>query len=98
MSVIRSTTVVVSKHNDGVGVVLGHAFVGEQGIQEGTMPAPLRGPHFEDQRSRCVGVYPYHLGWPVRKSRRQLQRQVFSPRVLSLEMSFMGTMVLNAEL
>ena len=35
---------------------------------------------------------------PVRKSRIQLQREVFSPRVLSLVMSFEGTMVLNAEL
>ena len=35
---------------------------------------------------------------PVRKSRNQLQREVFSPRVLSLVMSFVGTMVLNAKL
>ena len=32
---------------------------------------------------------------PVMKSRIQLQREVFSPRVLSLVMSFEGTMVLN---
>jgi hypothetical protein len=37
-------------------------------------------------------------GRPVRKSRSQLQREVFSPRVISLVMSFEGTMVLNAEL
>ena len=37
-------------------------------------------------------------GWPVRKSRMQLQRVVFSPRVLSLVMSFVGTMVLKTEL
>ena len=37
-------------------------------------------------------------GWPVRKSRIQLQREVFSLRVLSLVMSFVGTMMLNAEL
>ena len=37
-------------------------------------------------------------GWPFRKSRIQLQRKVFSPRVISLGMSFVGTMVLNAEL
>ena len=37
-------------------------------------------------------------GRPVRKSRIQLQREVFSPRILSLVMSFDGTMVLNAEL
>ena len=34
----------------------------------------------------------------MRKSRIQLQREVVSPRVLSLVMSFEGTMVLNAEL
>ena len=33
-------------------------------------------------------------GWPVRKSRIQLQREVFSPRGLSLLMSFEGTMML----
>ena len=43
------------------------------------------------------------LGRPVRKARIQLQREVFSPRVLTyysltLVMSFEGTMVLNAEL
>ena len=37
-------------------------------------------------------------GKPVRKSRIQLQREVFSPWVLSLVMSFVGTVVLNAEL
>ena len=37
-------------------------------------------------------------GWPVRNSRIQLQREVCSPRVLSLMMSLVGTMVLNAEL
>ena len=37
-------------------------------------------------------------GRPVRKSRIQLQREVFSPRILSFVMSFVGTMVLNAEL
>ena len=37
-------------------------------------------------------------GWPVRKSRIQLQREVFSPRFLSLVVIFEGTMVLNAEL
>jgi hypothetical protein len=33
-----------------------------------------------------------------RKSRIQLQREVFTPRVLSLVMRFEGTMVLSAEL
>ena len=37
-------------------------------------------------------------GRPVRKSRNQLQKEVFSFRVLSLVMSFEGTMVLHAEL
>ena len=37
-------------------------------------------------------------GRPIRKSRIQLQREVFTPRVLSLVMSFEGAMVLNTEL
>ena len=36
-------------------------------------------------------------GRPVRKSRIQLQREVFSLRILSLVMSFGGTIVLNAD-
>jgi hypothetical protein len=42
--------------------VLGHAVVGEQGVKEGTMHAPLRGPSVDDQSGRCVLAYPYHLG------------------------------------
>jgi hypothetical protein len=53
---------VVSKLNDGVGVVLGHAVVDDQGVQEGTKHAPLRGPSVEDRRGRYVAAYPYHLG------------------------------------
>ena len=67
----------------------------EQGVQEGTKHTPLRGPCVEDQRGGWVVTYPYHLG-VVRKSRIQLQREGFSPRILV--MSFEGTMVLNAEL
>ena len=37
-------------------------------------------------------------GQPVRKSRIQLQMEVFNPRILSLVTSFEGTMLLNAEL
>jgi hypothetical protein len=37
-------------------------------------------------------------GRPVRKSRIQLQRVVFSHRVLRLLMGFEGNMVLNTEL
>jgi hypothetical protein len=35
---------VVSKLNDGVGVMPGHAVMSEQGVQEGTEHAPLNGP------------------------------------------------------
>jgi hypothetical protein len=31
----------------------------EQGVQEGTEHAPLRGPCVEDQRGGCVVTYPY---------------------------------------
>jgi hypothetical protein len=52
---------VVSKLN-GVGVMFGHAVVGEQGVQEGTKYTPLRGPSVWDHRGRRVVAYPYHLG------------------------------------
>jgi hypothetical protein len=43
-------------------------------------------------------LMPTLTAYSVRKSRIQVQREVFSPKVLSLMMSFVGTMALNAEL
>ena len=57
----------------------------------------LRGSHVKDQYGGCLVAYPHHLGRTVRTSRIQLQREVFSPRVMSLVMSLEGTMVLKAE-
>ena len=77
----------------------GCAVMRAQGVQDGTEHVPLRDPCVEDQYGGCVVTYSYHLGErPARKSRIQLQREVFSSSVLSLVMSFEGTMVLNAEL
>jgi hypothetical protein len=61
--------------------------VGEQGVQEGTKYALLRGPSVEDQRGRCAVAYPYHLG----AAHQEWQDPVEA-------MSFVGTIVLNAEL
>ena len=74
--------------------MFGHLVVGEQGVQEGTKYTPLLRISMADM------LWPTLTTWgrPVRKSRIQLQREVFSPRVLNLVMSFMGNMVLNAEL
>ena len=47
---------VVSKLNDGVGVVFGHAVVGEQGVQKGTKYTPLT--DLENQLGRCVVANP----------------------------------------
>jgi hypothetical protein len=45
--------------------VPGRAVMSEQGVQEGTEHAPLRGPCVEDQHGGCVVTYPYHLeGYP----------------------------------
>ena len=74
--------------------MLGHAVVDEQGVQEGTKHAPLRGPSGEDQHGRCVVAYSYHLG----VDRQEVQVAEGGPRVLSLVMRFVGTIVLNAEL
>ena len=40
---------VLGKRNDGVGVVPGCAVMSEQGVQEGTEHAPLRGPSVDYQ-------------------------------------------------
>ena len=42
--------------------MLGHAVMGEQGVQEGAEHAPLWGPSVEDQRSEDVVSYLHHLG------------------------------------
>ena len=76
----------------------GLVVMSEQGVQEGTEHAPMRCPHVEDQRGGCVVTYLTTWGRPVRNFRIQLQREVFTPRVLCLVMSFEGTMVLNVEL
>ena len=84
---------VISKVNDSVGVMPGRAVMSEQGVQEGTENSP-EGP-------LCCYLPLPPGGRSLRKSRIQLQREVFSPTVLSLLvslMSFEGTMVLNAEL
>ena len=92
---IRPTTVIVSKLNDDVGVVFGHAVVGEQGVQEGTKHAP----HVEDQRGRCGVAYPYKTGGgPSGSSGSSCSGRCFCPRVLSLVIRLEGTMVLNAGL
>ena len=77
----------------------GRAVISDQGGQERTEHAPLKGPGV--LRINVADVLlptPTTWGRPVRKSRIQLQREGFRPRVLSLVMSFEGTMVLNAEL
>ena len=53
---------VVSKLDDGVGIVHGHAVVGEQGVQEGTKHTPLWGPRVEGQCGGDDVAYPHHLG------------------------------------
>jgi hypothetical protein len=88
----------VSKLDDGVGVVRGHAVLGEQGGQEGTKHAPLRGLVLRVSVAYLLLPTLTTWGRSVRKSRIQLQREVFSPRLLSLVMSLEETMVLNAEL
>jgi hypothetical protein len=51
-----------------------------------------RGPSIEDQCGGCVVTYPYHL-----RAAHQEVQDVFSPRVLSLVMSFEGTNSVNVD-
>jgi hypothetical protein len=89
---------VIGKLNDGVGVVPSRAVMSEQGVQEGTEHAPLRGPGLRISMADVLLPILTTWGWPIRKSMIQLQREGFSPRILSLVMSFERTMVLNTEL
>jgi hypothetical protein len=72
----------VSKLEDGVRVMRSHSVVGEP--RENSREHILEGPRLEGQQRGCC--LP-DWGRPVRKSGIQLQRVVFSPRVLSLVMS-----------
>jgi hypothetical protein len=62
--------------------VLGHAVMGEQGLQEGTEHAPLWGPSFDDQRSEGVVSYVHHL----REARQEVQDPIAQDRVLNAEL------------
>ena len=45
---------VIGKLNDGVGVMPGRAVMSEQGVQEGTEYAPLRGPQSGTTNDSCL--------------------------------------------
>ena len=84
---------VISKLDDDV--LLSHAFMGE--YRKGLSTHPCGGPVL--RVSLVEVMLPTFNTWgrPVRKSKIQLQREVFSPRVLSFVTSLDGTMLLNAE-
>ena len=62
----------------------------EQGVQEGIEHAPLRGPVLRISMADVLLPTLTTWGWPVRKSRIQLQIEVFRPRILSLVMNLEG--------
>lgn len=53
---------VISKLYDRVGVMRGHAVMGEQGVQEGAEHTPLGDPCVEDHHGGGVVAYPHHQG------------------------------------
>ena len=57
--------------------------MGEQGVQVGTKHTPLRGPILRVSMADVLLPTLTNWGRPVRKSRIQLQKEVFSPRVLT---------------
>ena len=69
----------------------------EQGVQEWAEHAPLSCPVLRISMADVLLPTLTTWGWPI-KSRNQMQREVFSPRILTLLMRFEGAMVLNAEL
>ena len=51
--------------------------MGEQEVEEGIKCAPLRGPMLRITVADVLLLTLTTWGWPVRKSRIQLQREVF---------------------
>ena len=68
----------MSKLDDCVGVVHGHAVVGEQGVQEGTKHTPLWDPRVEGQCGGGDVAYPHRLGL----ARQEVQALSLSPLFL----------------
>ncbi len=93
---------VFRKFDDDIGAVCGCTVVCVQGVQEWAEDAALRSTSVEmDQRTRGDEILLLILTtWllPVRMSRIQLQRDLFSSRVWSFITSVASSMVLNAEL
>lgn len=64
---------VISKPDDDVGVMCGHAVIGAEGIQKRAEYTSLRGSNVKSE-----------TGQHVRKFRFLLHRKIFSPRSVSL--------------
>jgi hypothetical protein len=97
MAIVRDQSYhccVIGKLN-GVGVIPGHEVMSEQGVQEGTEHAPSRAPRVEDERGRFVVTHSTLTTWgrPIRKSRIQLQREVFSPQRYNREQKYYVTRI-----
>ena len=84
---------VIRKLKDGVGAMCGYTVIRVQGVQEWTEYTALEGSGAQGQYRGGETAHSHHLG-----SVRQLEREVFNPRLLSLRTSLAGTIVLNAEL
>jgi hypothetical protein len=78
--------------------VLGHAVMGEQGVQERVGNAPLWGPSVEDQQLRISVSYSHHLLAADQGVQDPVAQDGSRLRVSDLMTSLECTMVLNAEL
>ena len=98
-SVIRPTTLVASEN---LMMGLESCLAMQSGVnreyRSGLSTHPLGAPVLRISMADVLLPTLTTWGRPGRKSRIQEQREVFRPRVLSLVLSFEGTMVLNAEL
>ena len=72
--------------------------MGIQGVQEGTEDANLWDPVLSISVEEVMLPTFTTWRWHVRKSRTQLHREEFSPRVVSFVIHLEGAMVLKAEL
>ncbi len=70
---------VLSKLDDGVGAVRGHAVLHEQGLQERAEHTTLRDAGVESQSGGCGAAYPHSLGSARQEIQDPVTKKVGAP-------------------
>ncbi len=77
----QGSDLLISKLDDSIGAMGGHAVMREQGVQERAEHTVLGGSGVEGQGGGCVAAYPHSWGSDVRKFGIQSHRAMLSPNI-----------------